>query len=98
VLLAIHEGIEGTKVFIDTLLEHELLESFVFDVKLNDGSQNRLAGFYTVHEERLSALPGHILERMSRAGHLQAAYMAVASLSNLRDLVDRQNRHHVVQA
>ena len=28
------------------------------------------------------------------AGHLQAAYMAVASLSHFRALVERQNRLH----
>jgi hypothetical protein len=94
VLLAIHEGIDGTKAFLAALLEHQLLESFVFDITLNDGSQSRLAGFYTIHEERLSALPGEVLERLSRAGHLQAAYMVIASLSNFRELIERQNRSH----
>jgi hypothetical protein len=94
VLLTIHHGLEQTPAFTRALLEHELLESFVFDVQLGDGSQHRLAGFYTIHEERLSALPGDALERMSKAGHLQAAYMAVASLSNFRALVERQKRLH----
>lgn len=93
-LLAIHQGLEGTPPFIAALLEHELLESFVFDVTLDDGSQNRLAGFYTIHEDRLNALGGDALERLSRAGHLQAAYMAIASLSNFRALIERQNRLH----
>jgi hypothetical protein len=92
VLLTIHQGLEQTPAFIRALLEHELLESFVFDVQLADNSQHRLAGFYTLHEERLSALPGVALERLSKAGHLQAAYMAIASLSNFRALVERQNR------
>ena len=91
-LLAIHEGIENTPAFISSLLEHELLESFVLDIELADGSQNRLAGFYTINEDRLSSLAGTTLERMSRAGHLQAAYMVIASLSRFRDLIDRQDR------
>jgi hypothetical protein len=94
VLLAIHEGLQSTPAFIAALREHDLLESFVFDVELADGSQNRLAGFYTINEERLHALGGDALERLSRAGHLQAAYMAIASLSQLRGLVERQNRSH----
>lgn len=94
VLRAIHEGLAGAKSFVSALLEHELLESFVLDVTLDDGSQNRLTGFYTIHEERLSALGGAALERLSMAGHLQAAYMAVASLSHFRDLIDRRNRLH----
>jgi SapC len=92
VLLAIHQGLERSPPFIAALLEHELLESFVFDVQLANGSQSRLAGFYTIHEERLTELGGAALERLSKAGHLQAAYMAVASLSNFRSLVERQNR------
>jgi hypothetical protein len=94
VLLAIHQGLESTPPFIAALLEHDLLESFVFDIQLDDGSQNRLAGFYTINEERLNGLGGSALERLSRAGHLQAVYMAIASLSNLRILIERQNRLH----
>jgi hypothetical protein len=93
-LLTIHEGLEQTAPFVRALLEHELLESFVFDVQLADGAQHRLAGFYTIHEERLGALAGQALERLSKAGWLQAAYMAIASLSHFRALVDRQNRLH----
>lgn len=97
-LAAIHEGVQRTPVFIDALLQHDLLESFVFDVELADGSQGRLAGLYTIDEDRLAALDGAALERLSRAGHLQAIYMVVASMSHFRDLVERQNRHLVAQA
>jgi hypothetical protein len=93
-LLAIHQGFEGIAPFVAALLEHELLESFVFDIKLEDGSQNRLAGFYTINEERLTALSGSALEQLSKAGHLGAIYMAVASLSHFRALIERQNRLH----
>lgn len=93
-LLAIHEGLQRTHDFVAALLEHELLESFVLDVTLDDGSDNRLWGFYTINEERLAALGGAALERLQRAGHLLPAYMAIASLSNLRELVERKNRRH----
>lgn len=92
VLLAIHLGLESTPAFIAALLEHDLLESFVFDIELADGSQNRLAGFYTINEERLNALGGSSLERLCKAGHLQAVYMAIASLSQFRALIERQDQ------
>jgi len=92
ILLAIDQGLAETPAFIAALLEHELLESFVFDIELVDGSQNRLAGFYTINEERLQALAGAQLEALNRRGYLQAVFMAIASLSNLRLLVERQNR------
>lgn len=90
-LLAIHQGTQNALPFIAALREHDLLESFVLDVELDDGSPNRMMGFYTIHEEKLTALPGEVLERLSRAGHLQALYMAVASLSNFRALIERKN-------
>ena len=93
-LLAIHQGLAGTPPFIAALLEHELIESFVLDVQLAAGSQNRLAGFYTIHEERLAGLGGSVLERLHKAGHLQAIYMMVASLANFRALIQRQERLH----
>ena len=82
----------STPAFVTALREHELLESFVADIELGDGSQHRLIGFYTINEERLQALPGAALEALQRAGHLEAIYMAIASLSNFRDLIARRER------
>lgn len=92
VLRSIHDGIETSKTFVEALLHLELLESFVLDIELNDGSQNRLAGFYTINEERLAALKPEQLGRLHEAGYLQAIYMAVASLSQFRGLIERKNR------
>lgn len=92
-LLALHQGLQDTAGFTEALLQNELLESFVFDIELNDGSQNRLAGFYTINEDRLAALDGEVLARMNRAGYLAAIYFALASLSNFRALIERKNGH-----
>lgn len=92
VLRTLHDGLEAARGFTAALLELELLESFVLDIELDDGSQNRLGGFYTINEERLLALPADRLERLNRAGYLQAIYMAVASLSQFRALIDRKNQ------
>jgi len=94
VLRTLHDGLDAAKAFSAALVELELLESFVLDIELDDGSQNRLGGFYTIHEERLLALSAEQLERLNRAGYLQAIYMAVASLSQFRGLIDRKNRAH----
>lgn len=92
VLNTIHQGMENTPSFVTALLEFDLIESFVLDVGLKDGSQNRLAGFYTINEERLNDLAGPALEKLNTGGHLLPTYMAIASLSNIRDLIDRRNR------
>jgi hypothetical protein len=92
VLRTLHDGLAVSRDFVAALTHLELLESFVLDIELDDGSQNRLAGFYTIHEERLAALSAEQLGRLHAAGYLQAIYMAVASLSRFRDLIDRKNR------
>lgn len=92
VLLALHDGIVATPPFIEALLRHGLLESFVLDIQLDDGSLNRLAGFHTIDEARLQALDGAALERLARDGHLLPIYMVLASLSRFRDLIERTNR------
>jgi SapC len=89
-LLAIHQGLAGTAPFIAALLEHDLLESFVFDIQLADGSQNRLSGFYTIHEERLRNLDSAALAKLNAPGYLQAIFMVIASMSNFRSLIERQ--------
>jgi hypothetical protein len=94
VLSAIYQGLEATPTFISALMELGLLESFVFDIELNDGSQNRLYGFYTINEEKLNQLNGNALEGLLKEGYLQAIYMVIASLSNFRDLIERKNRLH----
>jgi hypothetical protein len=91
-LQALHEGLQAVPGFVDALLRHELLESFVLDITLDDGAQHRLAGFYTINEERLSRLGGEALSALHGEGHLEAIYMAIASLSRFRDLIERVRR------
>ena len=92
VLLTLYQGLQEVPAFVEALLSHGLLESFTVDVQLDDGSQHRLAGYYTIHEERLAALDADALGQLHRAGHLQAVYMAVASVSRFGALIARRNR------
>jgi hypothetical protein len=87
-LLALHEGMQATPAFVASLMELELLESFVVDIELA-GSQNRLAGFYTINEDRLGALDGEALGRLHQRGYLQPIYMVIASQENFRALIAR---------
>ncbi len=88
----LHRGLQHGRGFIDTLLQHELLEQITLDFTFNDGSKKSLQGFYSIAEERLYELPGDVLESLNRAGYLQPVFMAVASLSRIRDIIERRNR------
>jgi len=90
-LEAIHHGLEHNKGFVAALLEKELLESFTLEITLNDGSNNKLMGFYTIAEEKLQSLDGETLEKFNAQGYLQSIYMAMASFSRIRPMIDKKN-------
>lgn len=91
-LEAIYQGYEQNKRFMGALKEHDLIESVTFDITLDDGSKNQLFGFYTIDEDRLRQLPGSTLEKFSQEGFLMAIFMMLASLTNVRTLIDLENR------
>lgn len=88
----LHEGMASVPPFIEALLKHDLLESFVLDVGESEGDAHRLAGFYTIHEERLATLAPEALAALHRDGHLLAMHLAIASLSQFRGLIARRQR------
>lgn len=88
----LHRGLQHGSGFINTLLQHQLLEEITLDFAFRDGSKRSVQGFYTIAEEKLYELPGDVLESLNKAGFLQPIFMAVASLSRLRDLIERRNQ------
>jgi hypothetical protein len=98
ILLTIHQGLQAMPAFLGALQHHALLEPFVADIELKDGSQHRLTGFSTINEDRLAALPGETLDSLHRAGHLQAIYMVLASMSHFRSLIERKERRLAARA
>ncbi|MCW8125917.1 SapC family protein [Microbulbifer halophilus] len=94
---AIHRGIEQSEKFVRALQVNGLLEPFTLDVTLDNGEANQLKGFYTIDEERLRGMSAEDLDELHRAGFLEAIYMAMASQSQLRRLIDEKNRRLSVQ-
>jgi len=97
-LVTVHHGMQSNAAFIETLVKHELIESFSLDVTLDDGSQNRLSGFYTINEERLEALDPAVVGELHKAGFLAPIYYQLASLSNFRALIDRKNARRAARS
>ncbi len=88
----LHAQAQHLPVFIEALTRHQLLEPFVIDIESTSGEPGRLSGLFTIHEERLAALPGDALEALAREGHLLPIYMQIASLQQLQGLVERASR------
>lgn len=91
----LHRGLQHSNGFIDTLLQHQLLEQITLDIAFNDGSKKSVQGFYSIAEEQLYQLKGDVLASLNQAGFLQPVFMAVASLSRVRDIIERRNRLRV---
>jgi hypothetical protein len=98
VLHTLHQGLQATTDFVQTLMQHELLESFVLDVERPDGSRGQLVGFFIIHEERLAALDAATVAMLHQADYLQPIYMAIASLSNFTALIKRHLAHDAREA
>lgn len=84
-------GFKKSGAFTEKLRQLDLLEPLTLDITLKDQSENRLLGFHIIHEEKLAELDAATLKDLQQHGYLQAIYMAMASLSNLAELVDRKN-------
>jgi len=92
VLHELEHGQAMVEEFTTTLLQHDLIEPFTLGVELNNGAKHSLEGFHTIHEEKLAALDGKVLEDLSRRGILQACYLVVASMANIPRLIEFKNR------
>lgn len=92
VLMTIHEGHDVGASFSQLLVGLDLIESLKLEVELRDGSKHSIGGLYTINEEKLRGLNGGALEALHKKGHLQDVYMMLASLPNVRTLIDRKDR------
>ena len=88
----IYEGLLHCEEFVAALKEHDLIEAANFDITLSDGSQNQLLGFHVLDEEKVRQLPGDVLEEFSKKSFLMPMFMILASMGNMRTLIQRKDR------
>ncbi|AEE22851.1 SapC family protein [Paraglaciecola chathamensis] len=81
-------GNNRTEVFIETLLEHDLIEELQLSITLKDGQQKRFDGLYNINEANLGALSSDNLEAFHKKGYLQACYLIAASTGHIQTLVE----------
>lgn len=89
----VHDGEQLLPAFSALLDELNLLEPFTLDITLNNGERGRLTGYSIIAEDALFNLDKESLGRLQDAKFLPAVYMAVASFSQFRALINRRNQH-----
>ncbi len=92
ILKTIHDSKATTDLFMSRVQELELLEPLNLDIQLNDGSNNRLSGFYTINEDKLAQLTGEQLAELNKSGLLHVIYMVIASHANLTGLIQKKDK------
>lgn len=93
ILATIRQGHEASRSLSQLLVGLELIESIAVNVEFGDGSKQALGGLYTIDEDRLRGLGANGLEVLHGRGHLQDIYMMLASLLNVKRLIEKKNRH-----
>jgi hypothetical protein len=83
---------QRTRAFCARLAELDLLKEMKADATLPDGAKMSVDGFFTVDEDKLLKLPDATVLELHRNGMLALLHLHLASLNNLRHMVERKAR------
>jgi hypothetical protein len=81
-----------TRQFCAQLVKLDLLKPMQADATLPDGQTLTVEGFKLVDEEKLRALPDPAVLELHRNGMLMLMNLHIASLANMRALIERKAR------
>lgn len=90
-LFDLHQGIESTRQFIQSMLKLKLIEPIDVSLRFDSGEHLTLQGLYTVSLDSLRALPDAEALELFRAGYLQHAYTMNVSLGQIGVLAHLRN-------
>ncbi len=91
VLNIINRGTAVAKPMFDAFQQADLLEPASLEIQLDDYTTYKVPDVYSINEPALAALKGDMLDRLHSAGYLRAAYLALASLTNISRLIELKN-------
>ncbi|HWM28157.1 MAG TPA: SapC family protein [Woeseiaceae bacterium] len=92
ILRGIQEGVAMSKAMFAAFESHDLLEPVKIEAEVLTDVKYVLKGFHTINQDRLAQLDGEALENLNKAGFLQGAFLAVASLNNVKKLIDMKQQ------
>lgn len=92
ILAELINGVTVCKRFTDILQAEDLLEPFVLKIALDNGQQVEMNGFYTINESVLRDLNADQLARLHSQNFLELIYMSIASLANIKKLINKKNK------
>jgi hypothetical protein len=96
-LRRIHQGAELEKPMFAAFEDAGVIAPVRLEIKLSETEQYNVVDYYNISESALRELDGAGLERLNRAGFLQAAFSVVSSLGNVSRLIELKNRKRAQQ-
>ncbi|MEI9995266.1 MAG: SapC family protein [Rhizomicrobium sp.] len=94
----LRDGLERTKIFIDTLMTLKLIEPVNIKVGFDDGTKRDVVGLYTISQDALRGLPDADVLELFRRGYLHLIYLMIASLKQVPVLAQKKNRRILAQS
>ena len=96
-LQGLHEGIAISKAMFAIFTELDLIEPVKVELRLGPEEQYDLVGLYSISESKLRALDGEPLARLHKSGFLQGAFLVLASLNNMKTLIEMKQQRRARQ-
>ncbi len=90
-------GLETTRIFIERLLELDLIEPLDIEAEFDDGTMRNCSGLYTINQEVLSRLTDAVVVELFRRGYLRLIDLMIASLKQI-PLMARMKNMRLLQA
>jgi len=88
ILNGLHGGIAASKPMFEAFTALDLIEPVKLEIQITESEKYSLLGLFTINEQKLAALEGESLLRLNQAGFLQCAFFVLASLANVKKLID----------
>jgi hypothetical protein len=88
ILNGLHAGIAASKPMFEAFTALDLIEPVKLEIQITESEKYSLLGLFTINEQKLAALEGESLLRLNQAGFLHYAFFVLASLSNVKKLID----------
>lgn len=78
---------EVTANILNTMYQHNLLESISLNLNLGEGKSESMNGLYSINKETLASLTGEALEQCHKQGVLEVCHLVLNSAVHLDKLI-----------
>jgi hypothetical protein len=91
-LLTLYEGAQAAPLFMEALVEQDLLREVQIEIDLGEGKSISIPGHFVIDENQFAKLGAAELKALRDGGYLVPIIHAMGSIANIQRLVDRKLR------